>query len=147
MNTQDQTQLNLWDVLLNEAEHWVSQARAAGASTLRIWADGRLVRHWVDDPMATRSQIQIGQARCPNAKTLVLEGLKLIPQSEPYWLEGTGLQVCWRAAVQSSAFRQAARETEPKLESEQLPHADGQEEPLTSGTDLEFRREPCLVEI
>ena len=92
------TQANPWQLLHHQAAELTAQAYQAGASALRIWSDQHLTAYWMLDSTTAERIQAIGQ-RYPQAKRLVLEGLELLSQSEPYWLEGNGLRVCWRMEI------------------------------------------------
>lgn len=87
-----------WHLLRHQATQLTAQARQAGASALRIWSDQHLATYWLL-AANTAERLESSQERYPNARRVVLEGLEYTSQSEPYWLEGNGLRVCWRVEI------------------------------------------------
>lgn len=87
-----------WKLLEQRGVEWATLARQAGASTLQLWVDGVLVAHWSYHPATTLSWIETAGERWPQAQAVGLVGLEL-QSGEPYWLEGAGLEVCWKARI------------------------------------------------
>lgn len=103
-----------WQEVQHKGIEWATRARHQGASALRVWADGHLAAYWIYGPTLTPTRLEEGRKRWSTAQKLVFEGLRLEP-GQPYWLEGAGLEVCWRAEITQVASPRPEIDQDPLL--------------------------------